>query len=99
MIDNFTLTFKDGKVVDFKAEQGEDTLKRLLDTDDGARRLGEVALVPQESPVSQSGVMFYNTLLDENASCHIALGQAYAPNVVGGAAVSEGVLEEHGVED
>lgn len=99
VIDNFSLTFKDGKVVDFKAEQGEDTLKHLLDTDDGARRLGEVALVPHESPVSQSGLIFYNTLFDENASCHIALGKAYPTNLKGGADMNGEELDKHGVND
>jgi aminopeptidase len=77
VIDNFSVTFKDGKVVDFSAEQGEDMLGKLLDIDDGARMLGEIALVPNSSPISQSGLMFYSTLIDENASCHIALGNAY----------------------
>lgn len=99
LIDNFSLTFKDGKVVDFKAEQGEDTLKHLLDTDEGARRLGEVALVPHESPVSQSGLIFYNTLFDENASCHIALGKAYPTNLEGGADMNNEELDKHGVND
>ncbi|MFD2762206.1 aminopeptidase [Lentibacillus juripiscarius] len=99
VIDNFTLTFEDGKVVDFKAEQGEDTLKHLLDTDEGARRLGEVALVPHESPVSQSGLIFYNTLYDENASCHIALGKAYPTNVEGGSSMDADTLDKHGVND
>lgn len=99
LIDNFSLTFKNGKVVDFKAEQGEDTLKHLLDTDEGARHLGEVALVPHESPVSQSGLIFYNTLFDENASCHIALGKAYPTNLEGGASMNEEKLDEHGVND
>lgn len=99
LIDNFSLTFKDGKVVDYKAEQGEDTLKHLLDTDEGARRLGEVALVPDESPVSQSGLIFYNTLFDENASCHIALGKAYPTNLEGGSAMSNAELDKHGVND
>ncbi|WP_163969436.1 aminopeptidase [Oceanobacillus halotolerans] len=99
LIDNFSLTFKDGKVVDFKAEQGEDTLKHLLDTDEGARRLGEVALVPDESPVSKSGLIFYNTLFDENASCHIALGKAYPTNVEGGSNMSDEELDKHGVND
>lgn len=99
LIDNFSLTFKDGKVVDFKAEQGEETLRHLLDSDDGARRLGEVALVPHESPVSQSGLIFYNTLFDENASCHIALGKAYPTNLEGGASMDEATLDEHGVND
>ncbi|MBP1948930.1 aminopeptidase [Virgibacillus litoralis] len=99
LIDNFSLTFKDGKVVDYKAEQGEDTLKHLLDTDEGARRLGEVALVPHESPVSQSGLIFYNTLFDENASCHIALGKAYPTNLKGGADMNDEQLDKHGVND
>ncbi|WP_010097654.1 aminopeptidase [Ornithinibacillus scapharcae] len=99
LIDNFSLTFKDGKVVDFKAETGEDTLKHLLETDEGASRLGEIALVPHESPVSQSGLIFYNTLFDENASCHIALGKAYPTNVEGGSAMSDEELDKAGVND
>lgn len=99
LIDNFTLTFKDGKVVDYKAEQGEEALKHLLDSDEGSRRLGEVALVPHESPVSQSGLIFYNTLFDENASCHIALGKAYPTNLEGGSGMSEEELDQHGVND
>ncbi|MFD1363493.1 aminopeptidase [Lentibacillus salinarum] len=99
LIDGFTLTFKDGQVVDYQAEQGEETLKHLLDTDEGARRLGEVALVPHESPVSQSGLIFYNTLYDENASCHIALGKAYPTNLEGGAGMDNNQLDQHGVND
>jgi aminopeptidase len=99
LIDNFQLTFKDGAVVDFKAEVGEEVLKHLLDSDDGARRLGEVALVPDESPVSQSGLIFYNTLFDENASCHIALGKAYPTNLEGGSGMSDEELDKHGVND
>lgn len=99
LIDNFSLTFKEGKVVDFKAEQGEEVLKHLLDTDEGSRRLGEVALVPDESPVSQSGLIFYNTLFDENASCHIALGKAYPTSIKGGSSMNEAELDKHGVND
>lgn len=99
LIDNFTLTFKDGEVVDFTAEHGSDTLKHLLDTDDGARRLGEVALVPHDSPISQSGLLFYNTLFDENASCHIALGKAYPTNLESGADMDDDELDKHGVND
>lgn len=97
IIDNFTLTFKEGKVVDFKAEQGEETLKNLLDTDEGAAKLGEVALVPHSSPISQSGILFYNTLYDENASNHIALGSAYSTCVEGGAQMSEDELKQAGL--
>ncbi|GAE24457.1 aminopeptidase S [Halalkalibacter wakoensis JCM 9140] len=76
LINNFSLTFKDGKVIDFKAEEGYETLKRLLDTDEGARYIGEVALVPHQSPISDTNILFYNTLFDENASNHLAIGSA-----------------------
>ncbi|MGM0854153.1 MAG: aminopeptidase [Bacillota bacterium] len=76
LIRNFSLTFKDGKVVEFSAEEGYETLKNLLDTDEGASYLGEVALVPHNSPISNTNIIFNNTLFDENASCHIALGRA-----------------------
>lgn len=99
LIDNFSLTFEKGKVIDFTAETGEDSLKHLLDTDDGARRLGEVALVPDESPISKSGLIFYNTLFDENASCHIALGKAYPINIEHGSTMSKEELDQHGVND
>jgi aminopeptidase len=84
VINNFSLTFKGGKVVDFSAEQGEKFLESLIRTDEGAGMLGEVALVPNSSPISQSGLLFYNTLLDENASCHLALGSAYRFSLEGG---------------
>lgn len=99
MIDNFSLTFEEGKVVDFKAEKGYETLKHLLDTDEGAKRLGELALVPDASPISQSGLIFYNTLYDENASCHIALGKAYPTNLEGGSKMTDEELDQHGVND
>lgn len=84
IIDGFTLTFKDGEIIDFKADKGEDVLRDLLDTDEGAKRLGEVALVPDDSPISNRNTIFYNTLFDENASCHLAIGSAYGFNVEGG---------------
>lgn len=84
IIDDFTLTFKDGAVVDVKAARGEDVLKQLLATDEGARRLGEVALVPHDSPISNSNTLFYNTLFDENASNHLAVGSAYTFCLEGG---------------
>ncbi len=98
-IEGFSLTFEKGKVVGFEAEQGYDTLKHLLETDEGASRLGELALVPHASPISQSGLIFYNTLFDENASCHIALGKAYPTNLKGGSKMSDQELDEHGVND
>jgi aminopeptidase len=84
MIEDFTLTFKDGRAVQISARQGEATLRQLVDTDDGAARLGEVALVPHGSPIAQSGLLFYNTLFDENAASHIALGSAYKFTLAGG---------------
>ncbi|MDP4160290.1 MAG: aminopeptidase [Bacillota bacterium] len=77
LIENFSLTFKEGRIVDFKAEKGYETLKTLIETDEGSHFLGEVALVPYDSPISNSNILFYNTLFDENASCHLALGKAY----------------------
>ncbi|RWZ58904.1 aminopeptidase [Halobacillus fulvus] len=99
LIENFTLTFEDGKVIDYKAESGEETLKLLLETDEGAKRLGEVALVPNESPISQSGHIFFNTLYDENASCHVALGKAYPTSVQDGSSLDEQQMDDNGVND
>lgn len=96
-ITGMKFTFKEGKVVDFSAEQGQEVLAKLLDTDEGARRLGEVALVPDPSPISQSGIIFYNTLFDENASNHLALGSAYAFSVQGGTEMTDEELAAAGL--
>ncbi|MFC7371124.1 aminopeptidase [Fictibacillus iocasae] len=93
MIENFSLTFKDGKVVEYKAEKGEDTLKQLLSIDEGMLYLGEVALVPHDSPISNSGIVFNNTLYDENASCHLAIGMAITMTVEGAGSLSKDELE------
>ena len=77
LIDDIRVRFDGGRIVEAKASKGEQVLLKVLDSDEGARRLGEVALVPHSSPISQSGLLFYNTLFDENAACHIALGQCY----------------------
>jgi aminopeptidase len=77
LIENFSLTFEMGRVVNIRAEQGETVLRNLIEADEGAGRLGEVALVPYSSPISQTGILFYNTLYDENAASHLALGRAY----------------------
>ena len=97
LISGFTLTFEAGQVVSYKAEQGEEHLKELLHTDEGASFLGEVALVPYDSPISQSGILFYNTLFDENASCHLAFGKAYPTCIKGGESMTENELRQHGV--
>lgn len=96
LIENFSFTFKDGKVVDFTAEKGYDTLKAMLETDDSAKYLGEVALVPDASPISQSGIIFFNTLYDENASCHIALGNVITTNIKDGGKRSEDEMKSSG---
>lgn len=99
LIDNFKLTFKDGKIVEFTAEKGYDVLKNLLETDEGAKYLGEIALVPVDSPISNTNTIFYNTLFDENASCHFAFGMAYRSCIEGGTEMSEEELEKNGVND
>lgn len=96
LIDNFWLKFEDGKVVNHGAEKEVETLTNLLDTDEGSRRIGEVALISYNSPISLSNILFYNTLFDENASCHLALGQAYPDNIKGGTTMSEEQLSEAG---
>ncbi|HWR42388.1 MAG TPA: aminopeptidase [Sporomusa sp.] len=99
LIDNFSLTFKDGRIVDFKADQGYEVLKKLVETDEGSHYLGEVALVPYNSPISNSNILFYNTLFDENASCHFAIGKAYPICIEKGVSMNTGELEQAGVND
>ena len=96
VIEDISVRFEAGKIVDATASKGQDVLRALLATDDGASRIGEVALVPHSSPISQSGVLFYNTLFDENASCHIALGQCYADTIEGGSEFSPEELQQKG---
>ncbi|XJS10089.1 aminopeptidase [Aerococcaceae bacterium WGS1372] len=97
VIEGITFHFENGQVVDVSAEKGEETLKNLINDNKGARSLGEVALVPHQSPISQSGIIFFNTLFDENASNHLALGQAYATSIAGGAKLDRDQLEEAGL--
>ncbi|MDC0248510.1 aminopeptidase [bacterium] len=78
LIDDIKVTFKEGKIIEAHASKGEEVLQKVLKSDEGASRIGEVALVPHSSPISQSGIIFYNTLFDENAASHIALGQCYS---------------------
>lgn len=98
-IENFTLTFKDGKIVEFTAQKGYETLANLIDTDEGSHYLGEVALVPFRSPISDTNIIFYNTLYDENASCHLAIGSAYLGCIEGGTNMSKEEKEANGVND
>ncbi len=98
-IDEFSLTFKNGKVVDFDAKLGYDVLKHLLKTDKGILSIGEVALIGKNSPIAQSGILFYNTLFDENASCHLALGKAYPTTIKDGDKLTLKQLKERGAND
>lgn len=97
IIDNFKLTFENGRIVKAEAGQGEEVLKNLVATDEGSHYLGEVALVPFQSPISQSNILFYNTLFDENASNHLAIGSAYAFCLEGGKTMSREELLERGL--
>ena len=96
LIENFYLDFKDGAVVNYHAEKEEAALKALLETDDGSMRLGEVALISNDSPISNMNILFYNTLFDENASCHLALGNAYTMNIKDGYTLSKEELKKKG---
>lgn len=97
VVRDFWLRFEGGEVVDFGAEQGREVLRHILETDDGARRLGEVALVSKNTPIRQSDTLFYDTLYDENASCHLALGMGFPECVAGGPKLSKEALLERGV--
>lgn len=96
LVENFSLTFKEGKVVDFSAERGQELLRSHLETDEGAARLGEVALVPHSSPIAQTGLLFLNTLFDENAASHVALGRAYQNCIAGCEGMDEASFAEMG---
>lgn len=96
LIEDFYLIFKDGKVVEYGAKKNQATLKNLLEADEGSSRLGEIALISHDSPISNSGILFLNTLFDENASCHMALGRAYPINVKNGVSMSPEELEKVG---
>ena len=96
-IKGFHVTFKDGKIVEYGAEENEALLGEILDTDEGARHIGEVALVPASSPINRSGVIFCNTLFDENAACHIAFGASYPGTTRGGAGLTEEQLLARGM--
>ena len=99
LIENMKLTFENGKVIKAEATAGQEALDSLLATDEGAVRLGEVALVPYDSPISNTGILFYNTLFDENAACHLAFGKAYPTCIQGGDKMDKLELAQHGVND
>jgi aminopeptidase len=99
MIEEISVQFRSGKIVEARAARGNEVLQKMIDTDEGARRLGEVALVPHSSPISASGLLFMNTLFDENAACHIALGQAYSTCLEGGDSLTPEQLAARGAND
>lgn len=97
LIEGIEVHFKDGKIVDISAEKGDETIKKLVFENEGGTGLGEVALVPDPSPISQSGITFFNTLFDENASNHLAIGSAYPTTIQGGTKMSQEELQAHGM--
>jgi aminopeptidase len=99
LIEDFSMTFKNGKIVDYSAKKGYLTLKGIIETDTGTRRIGEVALIGKNSPIAKSRVLFYNTLFDENASCHLALGSGYPTTVKNGGNLTKKELLSLGVND
>lgn len=99
IIDNFHLEFKNGKVISFDAEKGYDTLKGIIETDGGTRRIGEVALIDKNSPIASMNTLFFNTLFDENASCHLALGKAYPTTLLDGDKLTKKQLSQLGAND
>lgn len=96
LIEDIEMRFEGGRAVEVKASKGQAVWNKVLDTDEGARRLGEVALVPHSSPISKSGLLFYNTLFDENAACHIAMGQCYTDCFVDGAKLTKEQIAAQG---
>ena len=96
IVDGFSMVLKDGRITEVHAKKGEEYLKKAITLDEGASRFGEVALVPYDSPISNSGILFFNTLFDENASCHFAFGDSY-PCIKGGDSMSKEELKKHGL--
>ena len=99
IIDKFRFVVKEGKIVEANAQEGEETLRAAISLDEGAARFGEVALVPYDSPISRQKLLYYNTLFDENASCHLAFGEAYPECVKGGENMSKEELARRGLND
>lgn len=99
LIEDFSITFKAGKIISFTAKSGYEALENLVSIDEGAKYLGEIALVPFDSPISNLGILFYNTLFDENASCHLAIGQAYSSCIENGDKLSSEDMEKVGMND
>ena len=99
VVRDFWLRFEEGRVVDFGAERGVDVLRSIIETDEGAHYLGECALISKNTPIRQTGLLFYNTLYDENASCHLALGMGFPECYEGGMDMDKDELMAHGVNE
>ena len=99
LVEDMSFVFKDGVVTEFKAGKEQEVFEKILDSDEGSRRLGEVALVAHNSPISNTGILFQNTLFDENASCHFAVGAAYPENIENGANLTDEEKVEKGMND
>lgn len=99
LIDNFELVFKNGKIINFNAQSGYEALKHLIQTDKGCLRIGEVALIDKKSPIAKMGILFYNTLFDENASCHLAIGKAYPTTIKNGDKLTSVELSKKGANN
>ncbi len=99
LIENFSITFKDGKAVSCEAEKGKDALEKMINSDEGSCMIGEVALVPYNSPISNQNILYYSTLFDENASCHIALGEGYSNCIDGYENMTRDELKDYGVNE
>lgn len=97
MVDEFYMTFKDGRIVDYNAKVGYDVLQSIIETDEGSHYLGEIALVPYDSLISQMNILFYNTLFDENASCHLAIGKGFSECIENGLQMNKEQLFEKGI--
>ena len=99
LIENFSITFKDGKAVSVQAEKGQEALEKMIAMDEGAAYLGECALIAYDSPINNTGVLFYNTLFDENASCHMALGRGFSNCIADYSKYTQEELHEMGIND
>lgn len=99
IIDDFSITFKDGRIIDYDAKIGYDVLKSIIETDEGSHYLGEIAFVPYDSPIRKTGILFYNTLFDENASCHLAIGKGFSECIKDGLSMNKEQLFSKGVND
>ena len=99
IIDEFSMTFENGRIINYDAKVGYDTLKSIIETDEGSHYLGEVALVPYDSPIRQMNILFYNTLFDENAACHLAVGKGFGECIENGLSYNKEQLKEKGIND